>query len=250
MTARLSILRPEVDDDRLSGRDRPRAHLVADSALAAVGDDHLVGDAAVRREDVADLLLDPLDRERLAVEHEHVAARVGVPEQLARPVHRRLGRALGPADAVQLNVRLHAPPRRELLAIGSQLGCRRRGDGRRARSGRAAAPLPPRSRPTGTPVRRRGGRARPAAHPLPAAPPSRAGPTRGRRGRFRAHAAPRASGSRPRGGRSARGRGTGPGSGPAPRGGARASAACRRRSGRRARAASYSVRGGRLPPHE
>ena len=35
----VAVLRPEVDDDRLSRRDRPGAHLVADSALGAVGDD-------------------------------------------------------------------------------------------------------------------------------------------------------------------------------------------------------------------
>ena len=99
-----AVLRPEVDHDRLAGRDRAKAHLVADGALAAVRHDHLVGDGVVRGEDVADRVLDPLGRERLAVEREHVAARVGAAQHVARRVHRRLGRALRAADARQLRL--------------------------------------------------------------------------------------------------------------------------------------------------
>ncbi len=77
VAAGLAVLGPEVDDDRLAGRDRAGAHVVTDRALPAVGDDQLVGGHVMGREHFADLLLHALARERLAVEHQHVTARIG-----------------------------------------------------------------------------------------------------------------------------------------------------------------------------
>ena len=124
VAAGLAVLGPEVDDDRLAGRDRPGAHVVADGALAAVGDDQLVGRHVVGREHLADLLLDALARERLAVEHQHVTARVGRAQETARHVHRRLGRPLRAADALQLGLVLHPPAPRERFAVDGQLETR------------------------------------------------------------------------------------------------------------------------------
>ena len=62
---RLTVARPEIDDDRLSPRDRTRAHVVPDRRLRAAGDDELVGSRAVAKKCSFDVLLDELDRQRL-----------------------------------------------------------------------------------------------------------------------------------------------------------------------------------------
>ena len=70
VTGRVAVAREEVEDDRLAGRDRPGAAVVADRRLRAVRDDELLGSRAVLAERALDLELDPLGGERLAVERQ------------------------------------------------------------------------------------------------------------------------------------------------------------------------------------
>jgi len=80
VASRPSVPRPDVDDDRLAGRNRPGAHLVADGALRPVRDDELVGGHVALREDLADPPLELLARQRLAADDEHRAVRPRLPE--------------------------------------------------------------------------------------------------------------------------------------------------------------------------
>ena len=83
---------------------------MADGSLRAVRDDHLLRDCVVVAEDPAELALDPLARQRLAVEDEHVPAGVRAAQQVARGRHRRLGRALRAPDTGDLRLVLRAAP--------------------------------------------------------------------------------------------------------------------------------------------
>ena len=68
-----------------------------------------------------DRRLDPLDRQRLAVDLEAVPVRDRMPQQVARGVHPRLGGPLRAPDAGQLGVRLHPPAIVEEVAVDRQL---------------------------------------------------------------------------------------------------------------------------------
>src|SRR5438270_866239 len=65
------VARIEVEHDRLVGRDRPRARVVADGGLCSVRDDRIVGRDAVVAEDALDRGLQPLAGQRLAGEAKH-----------------------------------------------------------------------------------------------------------------------------------------------------------------------------------
>jgi hypothetical protein len=110
-----------------------------------VGDDELVGGDVVGREDVADRQLDALARQRLAVQHQHVAARLRPSQQIARGVHRSLGRPLRPPNACQLGRVLHAPAGGERLAVGDELeafGAQKVGELEREPPGTTALAIP------------------------------------------------------------------------------------------------------------
>src|SRR5919206_395182 len=85
-----AVARGEVEDDRLVGRDRAGAEVVADGGLRAVRDDRILRGDAVGAEDALHRDLEPLARERLALEAEDAVRAVGAPQQRARLVHRRL----------------------------------------------------------------------------------------------------------------------------------------------------------------
>src|SRR5437588_1857918 len=65
------VARIQVEHDRLVGRDRTRARVVADGGLCSVRDDRIVGRDAVVAEDALDRGLQPLAGQRLAGEAKH-----------------------------------------------------------------------------------------------------------------------------------------------------------------------------------
>src|SRR5207342_1470950 len=93
------VAREEVDDDGLALGDRAVALLVPDRALRAVGNDrHLLGQNALPSEHVEHTALEMLAHDARAAT-----------KAFAHSVHRPLGGALSPADALELDGRLRAP---------------------------------------------------------------------------------------------------------------------------------------------
>ena len=82
--ARVAVAREEVEADRLVGRDRAGAHVVADGRLRAVRDDELVREGAVGGERLLDRELDPLAGELLAVEHQAAVLALGAARSSSR----------------------------------------------------------------------------------------------------------------------------------------------------------------------
>jgi hypothetical protein len=76
---------------------------------------------SVRCEDDAHVRLHALDRQRLAVEQQLVAAALRAPEQLATRVHRRLGGTLRPPHSRELGLGLGAPAIVEELLVDVEL---------------------------------------------------------------------------------------------------------------------------------
>src|SRR5207248_11803757 len=97
-------------------QDRTGAHVMSDRRLLAVRDAELVGDRSVLAEDALYRHLEPLARERLAVEHERAVHRC-VAEHLPRDVERGLARALRAAEAGDLGGVLAAAAALEQLAV-------------------------------------------------------------------------------------------------------------------------------------
>ena len=93
---------------------------MADRGLRAVRDDELLGGDPVCAEDPLDRELDPLARQRLAVEHER-PVRVGVSQHVASDVEGRLARPLCAPEAVDLRRGLAAAPVLEQLAVDADL---------------------------------------------------------------------------------------------------------------------------------
>ena len=118
-----------------AGADRPGAHVVADGALRPGRDDELVGRRAVRGEGLRHRGLHPLDRQRLAVEHQTVSAGLDAAEQVAHRVHAGFGGALRPAHACELRLGLDAPAVVEEAGVDGRARRRRPAAGRRARAG-------------------------------------------------------------------------------------------------------------------
>jgi hypothetical protein len=90
---------------------------VADRGLRAVGDDHFAALDVMVSEDVLDRALDPLGRERLAVDLEAGTVRLGAPQQVARDVQRRFASLLRLADPAQLRGGFCAAPVLEQVAV-------------------------------------------------------------------------------------------------------------------------------------
>src|ERR671910_1232856 len=121
VAAGLAVAREEVEHDRLAGRGRAGAEVVAERRLRAVGDDHLVGDEAMRVEDVGDPRLDELAGQRLSVDGQLTVGRLGAAEEVARGVHRRFGPSLRLADPGDLGLVLRAATLVEERAVRSDL---------------------------------------------------------------------------------------------------------------------------------
>ena len=114
---------------------------MADRRLRAVGDDEVVARRAVLGEDAADLRLQHLAGQGLAVERHRAVRCLGPAEHLLRRAHARLRRLLRPADPLQLRLVLHAAAIGEVRvvriegdAVLAQEVCGR--DGERPRNGR------------------------------------------------------------------------------------------------------------------
>src|SRR5262245_55824363 len=84
--------------------------MVADARLLAVSDDEVVSHGAVLKERHRDGALQPLGRERLAVEVQHPFDRLGLPEQFCSGARACLSRTLRSPDALDLRCSLRAPP--------------------------------------------------------------------------------------------------------------------------------------------
>ena len=224
------VARPEIEDDRVAEPDRAVAHLVAGRALRSRRDDEVLGRAAVLGEHAPHRRLDPLDRERLAVEPEHAIAVLRLPQQRDAGREARLGGALGAADAVELGAGLDPAARVEHRLIDRQLDAVApqpvEVPGRETCSAlrRASAP---RGQRHGPPIRGGSRASRGPARTARRSRSPRAGARRCR-ARCRGSVAPPSSRRRRAGRRRARGRRRGREPRAAPRGGARASGTCRR----------------------
>jgi hypothetical protein len=107
------VARPDVDHDRHPRLDRAGAHVVPHRALRPRRDDEVVAARVVLREDDVHRRLHLLDRQP-AVSDPRA-------QQLARDVHRRLGRALRTPHPGQLGLRLHAASLVEEVLVDRQL---------------------------------------------------------------------------------------------------------------------------------
>ena len=120
VAAGLLVLREQVENDGLVSVDLARAHVVADGGLRPMGDDHAARFDIVVGEDVLDRALEPLARQRLAVDLEPaVLARAA--QELARGVEPGLARLLCAADPGQLGLALGTPPPVEHLPVDGEL---------------------------------------------------------------------------------------------------------------------------------
>ena len=102
---RLAVPWEEVEEDDVVGGDRARAAVVTGRRLRAVRDHELLGRGAVLAERALDLELDPLARERLAVEDERAVAAVGAAQHVDADLLPGLDGAAGPPDPLELEAR-------------------------------------------------------------------------------------------------------------------------------------------------